>query len=201
MAENDLERKELRTAQMRALHQAIGEFAVEFETVTHQEWRCVNALLEHVGLHDQGVAQVLFADYTSEPMRAMLQSLIGEVRKPDAAEAAIVKNLLDRHQKLISRRNEVMHGTWLIGWGNEEKTDWGTAVGWKLGKNKQGAKVKGFRYRVEDFNELTGNANALSKAFSRLAGCYSGGFEVEKNFDVADDGTVSAPNKGAKEID
>lgn len=179
---------------MGALHQAIGEFAVAFENISHQQLRCIEVLLESAGLRDQRVMQILFADYTSEPMRVMLQSLIGQLRPPDASEKTILKNLFVRHQKLISRRNEVMHGTWMMGYGNEQTTDWGTAFGWKLGKNKKGARVKGFNYRVEDFNELWQEAKELAKAFFRLWGCYSGGFDVKKNFEVADDATVAAPN-------
>ena len=187
---------EQRAAQVGALHQAIGEFAVAFEGISHQQLRCIEVLLESAGLRDERVIQILFADYTSEPMRAMLQSLIGQLRPPDESEQAILNNLFVRHQKLISRRNEVMHGTWMIGYGNQQTTDWGTAFGWKLGKNKKGARVKGFNYRVEDFNKLTQEATELFKAFFRLWGCYSGGFDVGQNFDVADDGTVSAPNTG-----
>lgn len=194
MAENKASHDEQRAAQVGALHQAIGEFAVAFENISHQQLRCIEVLLKSAGLRNERVMQILFANYTSEPMRVMLQSLIGQLSPPDASEQAIVRNLLGRHQKLISRRNEVMRGTWMIGYGNEQTTDWGTAFGWKLGKNQKGASVKGFKYRVEDFNELTQEANELVKAFFRLFGCYSGGFEVKKNFDVDDDGTVSAPN-------
>jgi hypothetical protein len=193
MAEQRASRDELRKAQVGALHRAIGEFAVAFETISHQQYRCIEVLLKGAGLRDERVVQILFADYTSEPMRAMLQSLIGQLRPTNASEQAIVKNLLVRHQKLISRRNEVMHGTWMIGQGSAQTTDWGTAFGWKLGKNKKGASVKGFEYRVEDFNEMTREANELVRAFFRLYGCYSGKFDVAKNFDVDDDGAVAAP--------
>lgn len=187
---------EKRVVEVDALHQAIGEFAVAFEGISHQQFRCIEVLLESAGLRDESVMQILFADYTSEPMRVMLQSLIGQLRPHDEREQAVLKNLFVRHQKLISRRNEVMHGTWMIGYGNPQTTDWGTAFGWKLGKNRKGARVKGLEYRVEDFNELTQEANELFKAFFRLWGCYSYGYDVAQNFDTADDGTVSAPDTG-----
>lgn len=128
-------------------------------------------------------------------MRTMLQSLVGQLRPPDVDEQVIVNNMFARHQKLISRRNEVMHGTWMIGHGDVQTTDWGTAFGWKLGKNKTGSSVKGFEYRVEDFDELTHEAKELANAFFRLYGCYSGKFNVKQNFNVDDDGTVAAPEK------
>jgi hypothetical protein len=111
----------------------------------------------------------------------------------NATEEAIVKDLLNRHQRLITRRNDVLHGTWLIGYGNEETTDWGTAVGWKPGKNKKGGKLKTFKYKVEDFEELTQEANALASALSKLTGCFTSDSDVEKNFEVDDDGRVSVP--------
>lgn len=194
MAEERPGGSEQRAAQVGALHQSIGEFAVAFENISHQQFRCIELLLKNSGLRDERVIQILFADYTSEPMRTMLQSLIGQTRQMDKTEQAIVKSLFSRHQKLISRRNEVMHSTWMIGYANQYTADVGAAFGWKLGKNRKGANVKGFKYRVEDFNELTNEAIKLANAFFRLYGCYSSGFEVSQNFDVDDNGTVVAPN-------
>ncbi len=181
---------------MKELHGAIGEFAVAFESVTHQEWRCILWLLESAGLKDKQIVQILVADYTAELMRVMLQSLIGHIRPENPAEKAIVKNLLVRHQKLISRRNDVLHGTWFIGYGNEETTDWSTAVGFKLGKDKKGAKHKTFEYKVEDFEEMIKEAKDLTVALDRLTGCFTTGRDVENNFEVDDDGQVSVPSQG-----
>ena len=184
-----------RDSQMKDLHRAIGEFAVAFESVTHQEWRCILWLLESAGLKDPKIVQILVAEYTAEPMRAMLQSLIGHIRLENAAEKAIVKNLLDRHQKLISRRNDVLHGTWFIGYGNEETTDWSTAIGFKLGRDKKGAKHKTFEYKVKDFEEMIKEAEDLTVALDRLTGCFTMNRNVEKNFEVDDDGRVSVPSQ------
>jgi aldehyde:ferredoxin oxidoreductase len=124
-------------------------------------------------------------------MRAMLQSLISHLRPENATEKAVVKNLLDRHQKLISRRNDVLHGTWFIGYGNEETTDWSTAVGFKLGKDRKGAKHKTFEYNVENFEEMIKEAEDLTAALDRLTGCFTAGSDVEKNFNADNDGRVS----------
>ncbi len=193
MGLKDTIRDVTRDGQMKDLHRAIGEFAVAFESITHQEWNCILWLLAAAGLQDQQIVQILLADYTAERMRAMLQSLIGHMRPENAAEKAIVKNLLDRHQKLISRRNDVLHGTWFIGYGNEETTDWSTAVGFKLSKDKKGAKHKTFEYKVEDFDEMTKEAMDLTAALHRLTGCFTMGRDVEKNFDIDHDGRISSP--------
>ena len=184
-------REVTRDSQMKELHRAIGEFAVAFESVTHQEWRCISWLLYSAGLKDQQIVQILLAGYTAGRMRAMLQSLIGHIRPENNAEEAIVKDLLDRHQRLISRRNDVLHGTWFIGYGNEETTDWSTAIGFKLGKDGKGAKNKTFQYKVEDFEEMIGEAESLTVALDRLTGCFTGGHAVEKNLKVDDAGRVS----------
>ncbi len=183
-----------RDSQMKELHRAIGEFAVAFESVTHQEWRCISWLLASAGLKDRHIVQILLAGYTAGRMRAMLQSLLGHIRPENAAEEAIIKDFLDRHQQLITRRNDVLHGTWFIGYGNEETTDWSTAVGFKLGKDGKGAKHKTFEYKVDDFEEMTKEANELIAAFDRLTGCFIGGYEVEKNFEVDENGRVSVPS-------
>ena len=194
MGLRDTIRAVTRDGQMKDLHRAIGEFAVAFESVTHQEWRCISWLLASAGLKDQQIVQILLAGYTAGRMRQMLQSLIGQIRPDNPAEKGIVKDLLDRHQKLISRRNDVLHGTWFIGYGNEETTDWSTAIGFKLSKDKKGAKHKTLKYKVEDFEEMIKEAEDLTVALHRLTGCFTGGHAVEKNFEV-NDGRVSVPTK------
>lgn len=194
VTESNEKRDENRKVQMDELHRAIGEFVVAFETITHQQYSCILWLLASAGLNDQQIVQILLSGKNAEPLRQLLQSLLGHMRPSNVAEEAIVKNILDRHKSLIERRNEVVHGTWHIGWGNEHTTDWGEAAGFKLGKDKDGAKVKGFKYRVEDFEELAREAKELAKAYFRLSGCFTGCHAVERNFDVDDDGNVSAPN-------
>ncbi len=184
-------REVTRSNQMKELYRGIGEFAVAFELVSHAERSCIVWLLASAGLRDQNIVQILLANRTAEPLRTLLQSLIGHMRPPNPDEEKIVKNILDRHKRLIERRNEVLHGTWFIGYGNEDTTDWSTAHGVKVGKNKGGVKTTPLNYSAAEFDVLTQEANELTKLINRLDGCFLHGRAVEKNFEISDDGGVS----------
>ena len=74
--------------------------------------------------------------------------------------------------------------------GNEQTTDWSVATGYKLDRKKEGANVKAFSFKVDDFEALTIEANALNQLFRRLSGCFNFDHAVEKNFAFDDDGKV-----------
>ena len=110
----------------------------------------------------------------------------GGVRK----QFKIIKNLFARHLTITQERNDYLHGIWHIGWGNEQTADWSVATGYKLDRKKEGTNVKVFSFKVDDFETLTIEANALNQLFRRLSGCFTGPFAVEKNFAFDDDGKV-----------
>lgn len=193
MSESESKRDETRKEQMDELHRAIGEFVVAFESGTHRQYSCILWVLACVGLNDQQVVQILLAGKNAESMRQLLQSLLAHIRPKNSAEEAIIKDILDRHKSLIERRNEVVHSLWMIGYGNEHTTDWGEAKGFKLGKDRHGAKTKSFKYRVEDIERFSKEAKAVEAAYFCLSACFTFGDAVEAKFNVAKDGTVSVP--------
>jgi len=162
-----------RDAEVAEIYSAIGEFAVAFESITHEEMRCILWLLTNLGLKDQNVIQILLVGHSAESMRVLLQSLISQVRPKNPEEEEIISDVLDRHQKLISERNDILHGHWYIGWGNEETTDWRTARGFKLGKNKSGPTLKTLEYEIEGFKQLTAEAKTLASCIYTFSGCFA----------------------------
>ena len=179
-----------RDSQMKELHRAIGEFAVAFEQMNGEIWACIMWQLQAAGLKDQSIAQILLAKQTADPLRELLKSLIGHMRPANPAEEKIIKNLFARHLTITKERNDYLHGIWHIGWGNEQTVDWSVATGYKLDRKKEGTNVKVFSFKVDDFETLTIEANALNQLFRRLSGCFTGPFAVEKNLAFDDDGKV-----------
>ena len=197
---NDAVRQITRDTQTKELYRAIGEFAVAFEYMNDAVWNCVMWLLQCAGLKDQSITQILLAKHTADPLRDLLKSLIGHMRPPNPEEEKIIADLFKRHLKLTQKRNDYLHGTWFIGWGNEQTTDWSVAHGHKRDRNSQGANIKAFEFTATDFDALVREANALGDSFRRLTGCFTGPHSVEKNFDVARDGTVCAPSAPMEQI-
>lgn len=195
MTLKDEGRENRRITQSQELYRSIGEFAVAFEQMNGALWNCAMWLLAMAGLRDQGVAQIVLAKLTADPLRDLVRSLIGHIRSPNPDEEKIISDLFNRHLALTQKRNDYLHGEWFIGWGNADTTDWSIAHGHKLDRNKSGPNVKAFKFTAADFDELTKEARELEKLFFRLSACYTGERAVEKNFEFASDGRVVALGK------
>lgn len=187
---NEEERIKIRDIQTRELYANIGEFVVKFEHVYHAMQTAITFMLHGQGLQNQQVANVLLAGYTADPLRTLFESLIGEIVNPNDDERKIIKNILSRIQKITEKRNDVVHSTWFIGWGNETTQDFSEAPGYRLHKNKQSAALKAFKYKAEDFSAFVEEADKLSALVMRLHGCITGRFSIEKNFKMNDVGNV-----------
>lgn len=175
------------------LYCSIGEFVVKFELVSHQIQIGITSLLGLAGIRNQKISQLMLAGLTAEPLRSLYESLIAETQTINDIERKMIKDALNRFQTLIQERNDIVHSTWFIGWGNERSINFSEVSGMKFHKNKSGAAIKSFERKVADFVKLSEEADLLAKIFLRLNGCFAGGFKVKKNFILSDDGRVSIP--------
>jgi len=187
----DEETKHKIDEQTEDLYAAIGHFAVEFEHVCNYLRIIIMTILSKEGLGNEKVMQILLSDLTAEPLRSLVSSLISETQQLSEADRKIVSKILTSVQDLTKNRNDVLHGTWFIGWGFSSDTECKTAPGIKFKKDKGGVATKTFNWTVEEFNALTGNASTLWGLLAILNGCIAGNFKVEKNFVVGDDGSLS----------
>ncbi len=192
---NEEERLKIRDLQTGELYANIGEFVVKFEHVCQAMQSAITFMMHGQGLQNQQVANILLAGYTADPLRTLFESLIGELVNSNDNERKIIKNILSRIQKLTENRNDVVYNTWFIGWGNEQTQDFSEAPGHRLHKNKQGATLKAFKYKAEDFSAFVEEAEKLSSLVMRLHGCITGGFSIEKNFKTNNAGNVIDKNE------
>jgi hypothetical protein len=120
-------------------------------------------------------------------------ALIAERLQLDNQDRAVLKNLFDRFNKLIKKRNEIVHNTWYIGWANPHAPDFTRAPALKWDRSKSGATLKPLNYDAAAFNRLADDAEELSGLFQRLFGVISDGSGIARNFATSEDGTVRDP--------
>ena len=172
------------------LYRGIGEFVVEFEHVCSNVQGFIIVLLQHAGLRDQAISHILLAGITADPLRTLLESLIRETRTLKDVEEKILTDGVKRFQELTQARNDIVHGTWFIGYGNKETIDFSKASGVKLHKNKSGAAVKRLNSTAKEFGVLTKEAAALRNIFFGLQACLFHGLIVENIFAISNAGHV-----------
>lgn len=154
------------------LYRAIGEFVVKFEHVTLALSLIAKAILERGGLEDEQVSNIILAGTTAEPLRSLVEALASQAAYLNSNDMEHFRSLLKRFQSLTAKRNDVVHGAWLVEWYNyaSNQDDYAIATGFKLHKNKDGAATKQFSKEVADFTRLTSEAEALTTQFHKLLG-------------------------------
>lgn len=188
------ERQELYDAQTGALYESIGKCTVKFEYVCFAMHQGIIMLLGKSGLHNQRVGQVLLAEVTAYPLKSILQAMIAEVILLQLDEKAICDKIFARVQRLIDRRNVIIHSTWFVGWAHPDDTDFSTASGHKWARGKQGADIKSSTQTVENFDEFSVECDHVAALVYRLWGCIIGGHQLAKNFTVDGVGNVTCPD-------
>ena len=125
------------------VYKLLGEFCVQFEQVCRSMEVCIRTILANQGLTNERVHEILLADYTAEPLRKLLQSLVGEVLAKDSQDVKICSKVFGKLQELTSERNDIVHSKWFI---LDVTNDVGTknflVLGEKLHANREGAATK-----------------------------------------------------------
>jgi hypothetical protein len=187
------ERQEIYDAQTRELYESIGKCTVKFELVCFAMHQGITLLLEKGGLQNQRVARVVLAELTAYPLKSILQAMIAELVSLSSADKAICDEIFARVQKLIERRNDVIHSTWFVGWASPHDTDFSMVSGHKWGRGKQDADLESSRRTSADFESFAAECDQVCALVNRLLGCVMIDRPIAKNFILDDAGRVACP--------
>ena len=189
-----VDRQQKFEAQTAEVYQAIGKCSVKFEHVTFTMQQAITFLLQKGGLKNQRLANVMLADLTAYPLKSIFQAMIPESSELSQEERNICDKIFSRTQRLIERRNDIIHSTWFVGWAHPDDTDFSEIAGAKQARGKQGAAIKSFKHTAADFEAFARECDEVAKLLHRLSACLIGDFKIIKNFMVSADGSVSTPS-------
>jgi len=99
-------------------HRLIGKFTVKFETTMAVAKSAYYMNLQPL---DPEVFEILFKDLTAKNFMDSFQALLHLKTKDADEELKIIDTFFDLTRKLISARNEVIHGLWMVSYGSEVK--------------------------------------------------------------------------------
>ena len=130
------QRLEVYRQQVDHIHRSIGHFMVAFSGIVQaMEFSIVMAM----GGQVQRATRALLSEYTVGPLAKAWRSVLIEAygsevgtgsnyRKELAPDDEVMLSALSREVGTIDEiRNDLAHGTWLVGWGNDETVDWSEA--------------------------------------------------------------------------
>lgn len=178
---NDPESREQRyERQTKEQYAAIGKFVVKFELVCFYLRSTMSNFLQSSGLKKQELARIVFGhrSMTADALREVYMAMTVELY----GDNVVLKDFRSRFQRLTEKRNDIVHGTWFVGWASEDQEDFSAIRGFKDSISKSGSGFKPLPESVEKIAALTREAEELGSLVSRLDGCFRCGFKVSKNF-------------------
>lgn len=181
--------------QTSALYAALGRFVAEFELVCWQMRMVILSVLQQAGLQNQQLAHVITADMTADPLRSIAQALIGEAMKLSAADLEVCDNIFKRIANATKTRNDVVHGTWFIGWAGSGDSDFSVASRMKQARGKRGVLHRSIDFTAEGIDALTVDCTQLKLDMTRLNACIVTNSGIARNFVQAADGNFVAPDQ------
>ncbi len=154
------------------VYEYIGRFCVEFEQMCRTMEVCARTIIHSQGLTNDAISEILLADYTADPLRTLLHSLIGQTVVEDDRELEICSKIFNYIQKLTKNRNDLIHSKWyLIGVGGEKEVEEVFAYGVKLHANKEGSATKKIDFDKPRLSELIDQCKEASIMISLLVRC------------------------------
>jgi hypothetical protein len=162
---------------------ALGRYVQAFEQVCLQLRDMIVLTLTRTGLKDQQLGWIIVSHQvmTARPLLDIASAILREVYGTDKTGMKILTQLHKDFVAEIEHRNDWLHSSWFIGWGNLEEghvSDLAHRI--KLSPTK-GLVTKTLQ-EEKDLEDRTDKLEEILFGFGRLFGCLHGRFGVEKNF-------------------
>lgn len=169
---------------LREIHEAIGRFAVAFEQVCAGMRSAIVLALERRGLANQPLAHLLVARQSARSLALLLTAIYHEFNPDDTKGQESLKCAVKRIEKLIERRNQVIHAPWILGSLEQDSVDFPFVQALLFRCKKHGLQVEQLHYEPSDFNSLTDEATELQVYLQRLLICINQPrFKLSEMFD------------------
>jgi hypothetical protein len=151
-----------------ALMASYGKFCLAFESAVWRLREAIETFLKRGGLSNQGMIQVLLANQTAEPLRALFLPLLLQIQELDSSEMTAVNSVLKQFQKLIAKRNEFVHATWIPLALGQADIDYSTVRGFKYHRGNSASSHQLLQLKRDDLDAWRETADMLGDSFMAL---------------------------------
>jgi hypothetical protein len=175
-------RERLRNQSTKEQFEILGRFVQAFELMVDAvrtgcilitTWTAKQQRLMNIVFHHKGVS----ADALFDMYRAMMAEILGDPETKmdptdNAVTLAVLGNLANRYKALLNKRNDMLHGTWRIGWFSAEDTDFQSIWMHKFKATKGGLLIDHPARNVDDIKALITEFEEIEDIVRRLTGCF-----------------------------
>lgn len=160
---------------------ALGRFVEAFEALVNEVRDCCLEIIAASGSAKLGLVEIAFHHQamTAKPLFDILQAMMAEVIKdPNAPEyvdreafSQVLKQINKEYSDLASTRNNLLHGTWYIGYSSPDDPNSEKFQIRKFGTTKQGLKRLELPEGAAELDALTNRCEATRDWLSVLCAC------------------------------
>ncbi len=173
------------------IYEHVGKFCIEFEQMCRSMEVCSRTIIQGQGLTNDSVSEILLADYTADPLRSLLHSLVGQTLVKDKEENDICSKIFNYIKKLAEHRNDLIHSKWyLYGLRKEEEVEEVIASGFRLHANKEGSATKEIKMSKSHLDKLLNQCKEASIMISLLMRCVMNVRSLKDCFSIKKDKLV-----------
>ncbi len=181
-------RRQKHDAQTAEIYQAISRYTASFEQLCQTMRTGMTFLLQGAGLSNQQLAHIMSADMTASPLRGIMQVIIGELYELALDEQKICDMISAGVKRQYERRNEVLHSTMYVGWGNGETTHFSAMDAHKLTWGKVGAGTRSVANNAQDLDRFAVECCESNELVLRIWKCVQSGRKFSLFFLVDESG-------------
>jgi hypothetical protein len=171
----------------------LGRFVQAFELMVNESRKACLFFTSKGGVPQQ-LMMIVFnhRSLTAVPLLEIFRTMVAQMlHHPDGTlekeEVEAIKSILSQigrdYQYLAEARNEIVHGTWFVGWASPSDVDFSVMTGMKgkLAPN-EGLTWANMPSSIEDLQTLIKRCEDQTNLLARLVGCFMTDRSVAKSF-------------------
>lgn len=176
--------------QTKEQYEALGRFVQEFEQmVDAARFGCLMITAGN-GREQQRMNIVLHHSALSAmPMFEIFRALLGTIIYRDGFDIAeqkiftsVIKDVHERYRSVASKRNDLIHATWYIGWASEDQQDFSEFLAKKHKVTGDQLKLAKNPTNTTELELITQECSRLNEVIRALFFCGAIGLSAAKNF-------------------
>lgn len=192
----------------KAQYEALGRFVEAFEMMVNEVRQTSVTLLARDPKHHD-LVQVAFHHQalTAKPLFDIMRAIIAEtVNVPNdplyndrAQYRSVLGHVQREYDNLVSMRNNLLHGTWFIGYTSSDNVDATQFTIRKYTTSKDGLKsVPELPKNADQLSALTNRCDVTRHWIGWIENCLTGHSEIQERFQKQDDDWVLVTPQGSK---
>lgn len=184
---NSVDRQRKYTKQTNQQYALLGKFVNKFELMIYQ---LRESIKNNAGLQDirqQKISNIFLAEATANSLINIYRSIILLNPNLDKFTSTLISSLYKRTKDLISKRNEIIHGTYFIGWASQDDVEFSTSLGFKNKNKAIGVVTEPLELNKENMQESINECEFLTNFYLRFSMCLMMGFDMHKNLPLSEE--------------